>query len=85
MVMKLVSLAFDLDVRKNKRGEKIPPKMSMMPGFLSYTCYCFFPSTSIFGPFVTYTEHSKFLTKSPLVSFHIVHILLEQYLVVHVI
>lgn len=75
MVMKLVSLGFDLDVRKDKKGEKVPPKISVVPSFVSYSCYCFFPSTCIFGPFVTYTEHSKYLTKSPLVSFNIVHIL----------
>ena len=68
MVMKVVSLAFDLDVTTDKRKEKVPPKVVAIPSFMSFTCYSFFPSSCIFGPFVTYSEHSKFLNRTPLVS-----------------
>ncbi|XP_064394949.1 protein-serine O-palmitoleoyltransferase porcupine-like [Halichondria panicea] len=66
LVMKVISLSFDLDVTTNKRGERIPPTIAAVPSFDSFVAYCFFPGTLVFGPFVTYTEHSKFLTKSPL-------------------
>ena len=65
--MKVISLSFDLDITTNKRGEKIPPTIAAVPSFDGFISYCFFPGSVVFGPFVTYTEHSKFLTKSPLV------------------
>lgn len=68
LVMKVISLAFDLDVSTNKKGEKISPTLATEPSFDAFVSYCFFPGSLVFGPFVTYTEHSKFLTRSPLVS-----------------
>ncbi len=68
LVMKVISLAFDLDVTTDRKGEKVPPKIAADPSFDSFVSYCFFPGSLVFGPFVTYPEHSKFLTRSPLVS-----------------
>lgn len=68
VVMKNISLAFDLDSRKDSKGEKKPPSLGSVPDLPSYTSYCLFPATTVFGPFLTYSEHSKFLHPTPLVS-----------------
>ena len=67
MVMKMVSLGFDVDSRTDRHGEKRPPSVPRVPNFAEYTSYCMFPSTTIFGPFITFNEHKKFLSPSPLV------------------
>lgn len=68
MVMRMVSLGFDLEPRFGKDGEKKPPKVVFLPSLLEYIGYCFFPTTSIFGPFLVFNEHIKFLDPSPIVS-----------------
>lgn len=66
--MKNISLAFDLESRKDSKGEKKPPSLGSVPDLPSYISYCLFPGTTVFGPFLTYSEHSKFLHPTPLVS-----------------
>ena len=68
MVMKMVSLGFDLEEQRGRGGERKPPVLYELPDFIDYTSYCVFPATTIFGPFVTFDEHCKFLRPSPLVS-----------------
>lgn len=68
MVMRMVSLGFDLEPRYAKDGEKRPPKLLQVPTLLEYTGYCLFPCTSVFGPFLVFNEHVKFLDPSPIVS-----------------
>lgn len=68
MVMKMVSLAFDLEPQRTRDGEERTPAVGRLPDFLDYSCYCLFPGTTLFGPFVTYQEHWKFMTPTPLVS-----------------
>lgn len=66
MVMRMVALGFDMDpIIRNK--EKKPPKIAKLPNLLEYMGYCLFPTTSIFGPFLVYKEHIKFLDSSPIV------------------
>ena len=69
MVMKMVSLGFDVDTRTDRHGEKRPPSVPRVPNFVEYTSYCVFPSTTVFGPFLTFNEYRKFLHPSPLVQF----------------
>jgi len=68
MVMKMVSLGFDLEAQRGRGGETNPPVVHKLPGFVDYTCYCVFPATTVFGPFLTFNEHSKFLIPTSLVS-----------------
>ena len=65
VMMKLVSIAFDLD------GFGLAPSMPLppFPDLLSYFSYTVFPATTVFGPFMTYSAHRKHLTPSSLVSF----------------
>ena len=66
MMMRMVSLGFDMDpVIRNR--EKKPPKIAKLPNPLEYAGYCLFPATSIFGPFLVYEEHMKFFDSSPIV------------------
>ena len=74
MVMKMVSLGFDVDSRTDRHGEKRPPSIPKVPNFAEYTSYCIFPSTTIFGPFLTFNEHKKFLSPSPLVCICMIHL-----------
>ena len=67
MVMKMVSLGFDVESRTDRHGEEQPPSIPNVPNFAEYTSYCIFPSTTIFGPFLKFREHKKFLNPSPLV------------------
>ncbi len=67
MVMRMVSLGFDLEPRFAKNGEKKPPKVISPPSFMEYVGYCIFPCTSVFGPFLVFSEHMKFLDPSPIV------------------
>ena len=67
VVMKLVSLGFDVESRTDRRGDKRPPSVPNVPNIAEYTAYCIFPSTTIFGPFLTFNEHKTFLSPSPLV------------------
>jgi hypothetical protein len=62
MVMRMVSLGFDLERREN-----VPPKLSSPPSFGEYLGFCLFPTTSVFGPFLVFSEHMKFLDPSPLI------------------
>lgn len=62
MVMRMVSLGFDLEPRENR-----PPKLSSLPTFGEYMGYCLFPTTSVFGPFLVFAEHIKFLDPSPII------------------
>lgn len=64
MVMRMISLGFDLEV--TDRGQKKNPR-TQLPNVVEYTGYCLFPTTSIFGPFIVYNEHMKFLEPSPIV------------------
>ena len=64
VVMKIISLSFDLDDPKSIKGNK---KLPNLPDLISYASYCLFPGTTVFGPFVTYSEHVKFLHPTPLV------------------
>lgn len=68
MVMRMVSLGFDLEPTFAKDGEKRPPKVPALPSFMEYLGYCLFPSTSVFGPFLVFSEHIRFLDPSPIVS-----------------
>lgn len=67
MVMRMVSLGFDLDPVILRNKDKKPPKLAMVPTPMEYVGYCLFPTTSIFGPFLVYDEHMKFLDSSPIV------------------
>lgn len=67
MAMKMVSLGFDMEPRIAKGGEKRPPEVPQCPSLVVYLGYCLFPSTSIFGPFMVFSEHMKFLNPSPMV------------------
>ena len=67
MVMKMVSLGFDVESWKNIHGEKQHPSVLITPNVAEYISYCIFPSTTVFGPFLTYNQHKKFLSPSPLV------------------
>ncbi len=69
MVMRIISLGFDLDPTfAAKDGEKEPPKVMYLPNFMEYMGYCLFPTTSIFGPFLGFNEHTQLLDPSPIVS-----------------
>ena len=67
MVMKMVSLGFDVESRTSRQGDKRPPSVPNVPNIVAYTGYCIFPSTTIFGPFLTFNDHKIFLSPSPLV------------------
>ena len=94
MVMRMVSLGFDLEPRENtpRKNENAPntprknaprprenpakengpkekalPRVSSVPSFGEYLGYCLFPTTSVFGPFLVFSEHMKFLDPSPLI------------------
>lgn len=60
--MKLLSLAYDID---GTSSDKPPP---LVPDVLNMFSYALFPATVIFGPYVTYSDHLKFMRKNPLVS-----------------
>jgi porcupine-like protein len=66
VVMKIISLAFDLEGYPDIKGEQKPASVSSVPDLFSYSSYCLFPGTTVFGPFLTYTDHSKFLHATPL-------------------
>ena len=66
--MKVISLGFDLEGYRDSKGEQKPARQSSVPDLLSYTSYCLFPGTTVFGPFLTYSDHRKFLKATPLVS-----------------
>ena len=68
MVMRMVSLGFDLDSVIAKDKEKKPPRVARLPSLMEYGSYCLFPTTSVFGPFLVYEDHIKFLEPSSLVS-----------------
>jgi len=68
MVMRMVAMGIDMDPGVSRAKEKKPPKILYLPSLLEYLSYCLFPSTCIFGPFLVYEEHLKFLQPSPLVS-----------------
>ena len=68
MVMRMVSLGFDLDPGTTNDGKKRTPNILSLPTFLEYMGYCLFPTTSIFGPFIIFNDHVKFLDQSPLVK-----------------
>ena len=77
--MRNISLAFDLDSQRDGKNEKKPPRLLSIPDLPSYTSFCLFPGTSVFGPFLTYSEHIKFLHPTPMVRnfpMHIVCILI---------
>lgn len=72
--MKLVSLAYDVDSPlplSKKRDTPSPtspsPPSQLVPNFISYVAYAVFPSTTIFGPFVTYSEHVKYTRRVAIV------------------
>ena len=65
VAMRLISLAFDLDGQHDSKGEH---KTMPFPDLPAYSSYCLFPGTTVFGPFITYSEHCKFLQPTPLVS-----------------
>ncbi len=69
MVMRMVSLGFDMDPVVSRNKEKIPARVPRIPSILEYSSYCLFPSTSVFGPFLVYEEHIKYLDASSPVSF----------------
>ena len=68
VVMKMVSLAFDLDSHQRESGSSNRPVELLTPDFMEFASYCVFPGTTVFGPFITYSEHVKFLDPTPLVS-----------------
>lgn len=68
VVMKMVSLAFDLDNLQRGSVDSNKPVALHTPDFMEYASYCVFPGTTVFGPFITYSEHIKFLSPTPLVS-----------------
>ena len=72
MVMRMVSLGFDMDPVVHGREVK-PPRIARLPNLVEYASYCLFPSTSIFGPFLVYEEHIKFLDSFPIVMNMCVH------------
>ena len=65
VAMRNISLAFDLDGQRDSKGEH---KALPLPDLPAYSSYCLFPGTTVFGPFITYSEHCKFLHPTPLVS-----------------
>ena len=65
--MKNISLAFDLEGQQDDKKEHKPPRLHSVPDLPAYTSYCLFPGTTVFGPFITYSEHCKFLHGTPLV------------------
>lgn len=68
MVMRMVSLGFDMDPGISRNNEKKPARVPRIPSLSEYCSYCLFPSTGAFGPFLVYEEHIKYLDPSPLVS-----------------
>lgn len=68
VVMKMVSLAFDLDNLQMGSVDSNKPVEPHTPEFMEYASYCIFPGTTVFGPFITFSEHVKFLNPTPLVS-----------------
>eukprot|EP00731_Ephydatia_muelleri_P024150 Em0016g421a len=66
VVMKMVSLAFDLDNLQRGSVDSNKPVALHTPDFMEYASYCVFPGTTVFGPFITYSEHIKFLSPTPL-------------------
>lgn len=66
--MRNISLAFDLEDQKDGKGEYKPARLPEVPDLPAYMSYCIFPGTTVFGPFLTYAEHCKFLHPTPLVS-----------------
>lgn len=66
VVMKMVSLAFDLDKLQKEADFSNKPVEFHTPDFMEYVSYCLFPGTTVFGPFITYSEHVKFLNATPL-------------------
>ena len=67
VVMKVVSLGFDLEAAHREEHKK---PLVPVPDFLHYASYCLFPATTVFGPFMTYHQHLKFLTPTPLVRWY---------------
>jgi porcupine-like protein len=63
VAMRNISLAFDLDGQRDSKGEH---KALPLPDLPAYSSYCLFPGTTVFGPFITYSEHCKFLHPTPL-------------------
>ncbi|GAB6029143.1 hypothetical protein CHUAL_004920 [Chamberlinius hualienensis] len=53
IVMKVVSVAFDLDHQSK----------STMPPLLQFISFCFSPSTIIFGPWISYSDFLKMMTQ----------------------
>lgn len=68
VAMKNISLAFDLDSQRDIKGEYKPARLPEVPDLPAYMSYSLFPGTTVFGPFLTYAEHCKFLHPTPLVS-----------------
>ena len=67
VAMRNISLAFDLEGQKDGKGEYKPARLPEVPDLPAYLSYCIFPGTTVFGPFLTYAEHCKFLHPTPLV------------------
>jgi porcupine-like protein len=64
--MKNISLAFDLEGQRDSKGEQKQAPLPSVPDLPAYTSFCLFPGTTVFGPFLAYSEHCKFLRPTPL-------------------
>lgn len=68
VAMRNISLSFDLESQRDSKGEYKPARLPEVPDLPAYMSYSLFPGTTVFGPFLTYAEHCKFLRPTPLVS-----------------
>lgn len=73
VVMKLVSLAFDTDTQVTTSSKGPPRSPLPVPHIIPYLSYCFFPASTLFGPYMTFEEHSKYTRGTPLVGRSIRH------------
>ena len=71
VVMKLISLSFDIDASISFSEKKSPPSTSHLPHFISYLSYSIFPATTIFGPYTTYDEHLKYTAGVKMVCMYV--------------
>ena len=71
VVMKLISLSFDIDASIPLSEKKSPPSTSHLPDFISYLSYSIFPATTIFGPYTTYDEHLKYTAGVKMVCMYV--------------
>ena len=67
VAMKLISLAFDCGTPITS-GSTVKGQVLQVPDFFSYLSYALFPSSTVFGPYMTYSQHIQFTRGVPLVN-----------------